>query len=271
MSQDTPQDHISRKLVLFQLPDQDRVTIRQDIVFQTVGDDVLTLDLYVPADAKSGDLLPAVIIVTGYPDVGFQKLVGCKFKEMGSSVSWGKLIAASGMIAITYTNREPVADVHALLRFVQQSATEPGIDASRIGLWASSGNVPLALALLMEPDFQDVQCAAFCYGYTLDLSGATHVADVSRMFGFANPGQGKSMADLPRTTPLFFARAGQDQCPHLNETLDQFLVDALRCNLPVSVINHPEAPHAFDLLHDSPETREIIQHILRFLHVHLLK
>jgi hypothetical protein len=40
-------------------------------------------------------------------------MLGCRFKEMAMSVSWGQLIAASGMIAIAYTNREPAADLNA--------------------------------------------------------------------------------------------------------------------------------------------------------------
>jgi hypothetical protein len=31
-----------------------------------------------------------------------QAMLGCKAKEMASHVSWGELVAASGMIAITY-------------------------------------------------------------------------------------------------------------------------------------------------------------------------
>ncbi|MBI4751863.1 MAG: hypothetical protein HY774_25545 [Acidobacteria bacterium] len=66
---------------------------------------------------------------------------------------------------------------------------------------------------------------------------------------------------------MFFAKAGQGQCPHLNDTLDRFLVDALRFNLPGSLINHPEAPHTIDLLHDGPETRKIIEQIRWFLQI----
>jgi acetyl esterase/lipase len=104
----------------------------------------------------------------------------------------------------------------------------------------------------------------------LDVERATHVADAAVMWGFANPCAGKSVADLPKDTPLFIARAGRDEMPHLNETLDRFLVEALACNLPVTFANHPEAPHAFDLMHDSDTSREIIRQILAFLRFHLL-
>ena len=70
------------------------------------------MDMYYPPDSKSGARIPAVVVVAGFPDVGYEAKVGCKFKEMGSSISWGQLMAASGLVAITYTNREPATDIH---------------------------------------------------------------------------------------------------------------------------------------------------------------
>jgi len=208
--------------------------------------------------------------VAGYPDSGFESKVGCKLKEMASYISWGQLTAASGLVAITYTNREPVADIHALLEYVGQNAAALGIDETRIGVWACSGNVPLALSVLMQKASDDLKCAVLCYGLMLDLDGATRVADAARQWGFVNPCAGKSVDDLPKDVPLFIARAGQDQMPHLNETIDRFMVKALSGNLPVTLVNHPTAPHAFDLFHDSETSREIIRQILAFMRFHLL-
>ena len=116
---------------------------------------------------------------------------------------------------------------------------------------------------------ESLKCAVLCYGYMLDLDGATAVADAAKMFGFVNPCAGKSVDDFPQGMPLFIARAGQDQTPRLNETLDRFLVRAIACNLPVTFVNHAGAPHAFDLFHDSETSREIIRRILAFLQFHL--
>jgi hypothetical protein len=51
--------------------------------------------------------------------------------------------------------------------------------------------------------------------------------------------------------------------------MDRFLAKALSLNLPVTFVNHAEAPHAFDLMHDSETSREIIRRILEFLRFHL--
>jgi acetyl esterase/lipase len=89
------------------------------------------------------------------------------------------------------------------------------------------------------------------------------------MFGFVNPGAGKAVEDLPPDLPLLVARAGRDQTPRLNESLDPFLAAAVARNLPITFVNHAAAPHAFDLFHDDETTREIIRQILAFLRCHL--
>jgi hypothetical protein len=270
VSQEIQQDHISKKRVVYHLPGAEAVSVRQDVAYQVTEAGGLTMDIYYPAEAKSGAPIPAVVFVTGYPDAGFERILGCQQKEMMSYISWGQLAAASGLVAITYTNREPAADLHALLQYVQQQAPILGIDEKRIGLWAGSGNVPNALSVLMQEDREYLKCAVLCYGLMLDLEGATSVADAAKRWGFVNPCAGKSVADLPPDLPLFIVRAGQDEMPHLNETMDRFLSKALTCNLPITFVNHPAAPHAFDLLHESETSREIIKRILAFMRFHLL-
>lgn len=270
MSRENEQEHITRKRVVYQMPGMEAVTVRRDVPYQATEAGGLTMDVYYPPEAQRDARLPAVIFVAGYPDVGFAAKLGCKFKEMGSSVSWAQLTAASGLVAITYTNREPVTDVYALLDYVRQNAAGLGVDENRLGLWAASGNVPLALSVLMQAGRDYLQCAVLCYGYTLDLEGGADVAAAARMWGFVNPCAGKSVADLPPALPLFIARAGQDQMPHLNESLDRFLSQAVTRNLPVTFVNHPAAPHAFDLLDDSAASRALIRQILAFMRFHLL-
>jgi len=267
MGDQSGRHEIATKRVVYRIPGMEAVTVRSDLEYGRNDAGPLTLDLYAPSDRKPGALLPAVVIVAGYPDPGFQKYLGCRFKEMGATESWGRLLAASGIAAIAYANREPVADGRALLEFVHENAASLGIDAERIGLWSCSGNSPLALALLM--DGPRVQCAAFCYGYMLDPEGADIVGPLSRAYGFVNPCAGRSAGDLPPDVPLFLARAGQDQTPRLNETMDAFVRGALGANLPITLANLPGAPHAFDLMQDDEASRDVIRQILAFLRHHL--
>lgn len=271
MSQETEQqDHISKKTVVYRIHGMDAVEVRRDVEYHATEAGAHTLDIYYPHGSKREARLPAVVFVAGFPDAGFESRVGCKFKEMGSNVSWARLTAASGMAALTYTNREPATDLHALLKYVRANAATLAIDETRLGVWASSGNVPLALSLLMQEDCAYLKCAVLCYGYLLDLEGANGVAEAARMFGFVNPCAGRSIDELSTNLPLFIARAGQDTLPHLNETLDRFLSQALARNLPLTFVNHPTAPHAFDLFDDTEASRALIRQILAFMQFHLI-
>jgi hypothetical protein len=269
MSQHTPQDHISKMRVVYALPGLDAVTVRRDEAYRVDDSGALTMDLYYPPDSGSAGRTPAVIFVTGYNDAGALRMLGCRLKEMGAYISWGQLAAASGLVGITYANSDPAADVSSVLQHVRQHAASLGIDKTRIGLWACSGNVPNALAVLMQGGHDFLKCAALCYAYTLDLDGSSRIADASKQFGFVNPSAGKAVEDLPRDLPLFIARAGRDQMPGLNDALDRFLAGTLACNLPVTLVNHATGPHAFDLVDDSETSREIVRRILAFLQFHL--
>src|SRR6185295_18085054 len=156
----------------------------------------------------------------------------------------------------------------AILRHIHDHATGLGIDGSRLALFASSAHVPVALWLLMQPERREIRCAVLCSGYMLDVHGKTSVADMQKIYPFANPCAGKSMDDLRRDVPLLVLRAGQDQF-RVNESLDGFVAGALEKDLPVTLVNHAGVPHAFDLFVDSEATREIIRQTLRFMQFHL--
>jgi hypothetical protein len=269
MSQDTPRDHIAKKRVVCTVPGMDGVRVRRDETYRVAETGALTMDLYYPPDFNGAGPTPAVIFVTGYNDAGAQRMLGCRMKEMGAYISWGQLAAASGLVGITYANSDPAADVHAVIRHVRHNAAALGIDETRVGVWACSGNVPNALSVLMRGGQDFLKCAVLCYGCMLDLDGSTAIADSSKQIGFVNPSAGKAVEDLPRDLPLFIARAGRDEMPGLNRALDRFLAGALACNLPVTFVNHASGPHAFDLFDDSDTSREIVRRILAFLQFHL--
>jgi hypothetical protein len=266
--EDMAPTELAKLTVVYSILGVESVTVRRDVPYRETESGRLTFDVYYPPGATAGDRRPAVLIVYGYSDAGMPNVFGRTFKEMGQTISWAQLIAASGMVAILYSNREPVEDVEALLAHVHDRAASLGIDETRLGLWAASGNVPLAVWLLMQKRWRSVKSAVFCCGYMLDLNGATSVADMQKNFRFANPGAGKSMDDVRNDVPLLVVRAGRDQFG-VNESLDGFIAGALQRDLPVRMINHAGAPHAFDVFEDSEATREIIREILRFMQFHL--
>jgi hypothetical protein len=264
----TKRHEITFKKTVYEVPGMDAVKLRPDVSYDD-GPGSLSMDLYYPTGPREDTRLPVVIFVAGFPDPGFAAFAGCKLKETAGYISWGKLVAASGMVGITYTNREPVADLDRLLTFVQKNAESLGIDESRMALWACSGNVPTALGRLMQPHAARFKAAVLSYGMMLDPDGSLGIETAAAQLGFANPCARRSVAELPKDPPLMIVRAGQDAVPRINDSIDHFVAAALGGNLPVTVVNHPTAPHSFDLLDDTEASREVIRQMLTFLRFHL--
>jgi len=271
MANDDRRHELAKKGVVLELPGEDRVVVRKDLRYRLADRDRLTMDLYVPGGATGDEQRPAVVFVNGYPDAGAERMLGCRFKEMESFVSWGRLAAASGLVGVTYaTGSDPAADLRALVRSLLEQPAAFGIDATRIGIWACSGHGPNALFLLIDsPARSAVKAAVFCYSFMLDREGSSAVATGAAAFRFVHPAVGRSVEDLPRDVPLMIVRAGQDHVAGVKDSIDLFVAEALRLNLPVTLVNHAAGPHAFDLVDDSDESRDTVRQVLRFLQFHL--
>ena len=261
-------EEMIRKRVVLEVPGMHDVRVVSAVKYARGANGPLVMDVYLPPDVTARELRPAVVFATGYADPGFERFAGSKLKNMGSYISWAQLLASMGMIAVTYENENPHRDGIAVLEHLKRNAASLNIDAQRIGIWSFSGNVPNALSLLMSARDR-IACAVFCYGYLLDLEGATDVSAAAAAIGFVNPNSGKSLDDVPANVPMFIARAGQDTSPNLNRNLDQFVCGSLKRNLPVTVANHARARHAFDILDDNEETKAIIRQMLSFMKSHL--
>jgi hypothetical protein len=271
MPEPTQIEQIRKRTIVYRVPEMDAVSVRRDVECKAEDGETILVDLYLPPHQESGVGLSALVFVMGYPDAGMRAVMGCLAKEVGQYTSWARLAAASGMVGVTYSSNQPASGARAVLRWLRDHARSLGLDATRIGIWSCSGNVPNALGLLMDEVPGSIRCAVVSYGLMLDVPGSTIVADGARTFRFVTPAAGRSVADLPAETPLLIARAGKDEFPGLNQTLDRFVADALAIDLPITLINHRAAPHAFDTILDDEPTREVIRSMVAFLRFHLLR
>jgi hypothetical protein len=212
--------------VLYEIPGMQSVQARKS-EFKGADSDALPLEIY---DAVNPINDAVVVILEGYPDSGVEKHVGCKFMEMEWTIGMARLIAASGMTAITHSNRDPEPDAHALIAHLSTTTW-------RVGVWSASGHGPVALAAAAK-----AKCAVLMNPITKDFCP---------------------------DTPLFVVRSGRDRTPGLNAALDPFISRAIAENRPLTAVNYPEAPHAFELHLDGPETRRILQQGLDFLRANL--
>src|SRR5262245_9743580 len=165
---------VARKQVVYRIPGMDDVPVRRDIAYKTTGGGALLMDVYYPPAATAGTPVPAVAIVLGYPDPQSDG------RAFGPLTSWARLIAMSGIAAAIYGTSTPAEDVHDAFAYLRGHAAALGIDRHRIGVYAASANVSVALSLLMRD--ADFRCAALLYGFTFDVDGSTAFAEASRQY-----------------------------------------------------------------------------------------
>jgi hypothetical protein len=48
--------------------------------------------------------------------------------------------------------------------------------------------------------------------------------------------------------------------------MDRFIAEGLKRGLPLTLVNHPTGPHAFDLMDDSDMSRHVVAQAIEFLH-----
>jgi hypothetical protein len=235
---------IIRKGLVHSRAGVDRVSVEK----HTYGE--LPFDLYRPeGEGKRA----AVVFVFGIPDPGAVAFFGAPFKDWQSYVDWARLVAASGMIAVLYQNREP-ADVSALFAHLRAHEDELGLNG-RYLVFAASGHGPQGLWTIAH---EQVGGAVLLYPYTLDVA-----AEAAAMHFAAPP---VTVDELPRV-PILVVKAGRDATPNLNAKLDAFIAAVRASDRPVSLVEHAEGPHAFDIVDDSPRSREVVDEILAYLQV----
>ena len=249
----------------------DAATIRRDVEYRTTDAGPLTMDLYYPADSKAGARLPAVVFVHGFSDagIGMPKVLGWpKMKQWAMCTSLGQLAAASGIVAIAYTNREPATDLIELLQHVRQNAAALGIDENRIGLYAWSGHAPLALFALMQERY--LKCALLSCGYMLDLDGSTGVAEMAKQVRVRHSRRREVRGRCAAGTAAVHRPRRAGAVPAVERHARPLRRQSAQPKSAVTLVNH-QGPHGFEIMQDSDSSRETIKQMLAFLRFHLIK
>ncbi len=229
-----PAHVVTEQEVVYAVPGMDRVTVRRDVPYGKAGGADLALDLYYPPDFREGSKRPAVVFINGVGD-----RPGSKLKEWGIYKSWGRLVAASGWIGVTFEARSnSQEDIGAVFAFLRASADRLGVDADRIGAWACSGNVTAGLAFLMGAAGAGVRGAVIYYGDA-------------------------ELASIRKDLPVYFVRAGRDN-PRLNAGIAELWKEAIAADAPWTMVNAPVSQHAFDGLDETDESRRIVRETLDF-------
>lgn len=204
---------------------------------------------------------PCVVLVCGFPDTGFRQIFGSSWKDTSPVTSWARLLAASGLSAVTLQADDPVADTCVLLDYLKSNADSLGLDSSRIGLWSCSGNVPTALAVLEQSP--DLVAAALLYGFMMEPEDDKFVSRAAGQFRFANPELGDRL--LASEARLLVVQAGKDEFPGVNASIDYFMQRSSEQGNGAELLGYDNGVHAFDVMDDSAQARAVIEQVLDFL------
>ena len=272
-------EDILAKRIVYQIPGMDKVEVRRDLVYGGAG---AGMDVYIPPDVPPAMRLPGVLLIHGGPlpapppgggGGGAGEGGGMRPpRTWGAYLSYGELIAASGMVAVTFDHRyfgwgalDPSAgDVEAAIQYVRERADSFQLDPDRLALWAfSGGGVLLSPFLRQRPAYVRALAA---YYPIFDLADFRDVGpeltdDLVERYSPAAAIRGGAGRGVP---PLFLGRAGQDS-PRLLQGVDRFVQAALAANAPLALMNHPGGRHGFDILDDDLFTRTILARTLDFL------
>lgn len=259
-----------RAPIVYATPGMAEARVERNIVYRVAGETPLHMDVYRPGGLRPDERRPAIIFVHG--DAPPELLAFAK--DWGCFVSWGRLIAASGMIGVTFNHRSTlkfahaeaaIGDVVAAIAYVREHADSLGVDPERLCFWvASAGGFTLKPVLETNPPY--IRCIVAYYA-VLDLP--------AWLKGFAPDVSFDGLAGYTAAThitgsaaPMLLARAGLDD-PGLNSGIDGFIAAAFAAGAQLDVLNHATGRHAFDIVDDNHRSREIIATTLEFMKCHL--
>jgi acetyl esterase/lipase len=257
--------------IVYSVPGMEAVKVHRDLVYWTAGQTELKMDVYCPAGMREGSRAPVVMLVHGGP-IGMPRSA----KDMGVFVSYGELVAASGLVAVTFNHRfyspsylrEAAGDVTHAIDYVRDNADLLRVERDRVGVWVfSGGGVFLSPIMRDAPAF--VRCLVSYYAILdLQVQPPGHESELSEETRKEFSPHYHLTMNASKIPPVFIARAGLDN-PWLNATVDRFVQEAIARNAALELITHPSGHHGFDILDDDAKSRAIIQRTLLFLKTYL--
>src|SRR4030095_13354095 len=85
--------------VVYKVPGMDKVKVVQNVKYTTTTDPNVLMDTYLPPDVKPREKRPVVIFIHGGAKTEWTA------KDWGIYTTWGRLVAASGFVGVTFTHR----------------------------------------------------------------------------------------------------------------------------------------------------------------------
>jgi len=162
-------NEIHKNPVVYSIQGMEAAADVSSYVYKSVEDLDLHVDVYTPRQPVR---LPAPIVILVHGEGPNEDLMHAR--EWGQYVSYGQILAANGLAAVTFNHRSTDQlthmdatgeDITDALNFVRTNANEWGLDGDRLCVWAISAGVPYGVSAAVRDLPADVRCVVAYYGY----------------------------------------------------------------------------------------------------------
>lgn len=271
-AQDNQSDEARKVMtpIVYRVAGMDKVKVIENLKYAKSNDPNILMDVYQPPNLAKNEKRPAVIFIHYAAKPEYTP------KDWGIFTSWGRVIAASGIIGVNFTNRleypeksleNAARDVTDAIQYVRVNADKLNVDKDRVCLFAFSAGGSM-LSLGMRGDTPFIKCLVGFYAF-MDVRQSDYkkneTPDALKTFSPTTYLE-KDAGKLP---PMFVARAGRDEVPGVNDSIDRFINAAISKNVALNFANHPNGVHGFDNQIDDERSREIIRAAIEFIKIHL--
>jgi acetyl esterase/lipase len=248
MKEDIP---FHEKRIVYQVPGMQAIQPQQYLMSKHPDGTELVLDQYRPVGVPPEARLPGVLFVHGGPLRAADPLP----KDWGAFVSYGQLMAASGLMGLTFNHRyygkqgeqQAGEDIEAAFAYSLDHAEGLGLDPEQLCVWAFSGAGKLLPVLLRRSE----SIRSLVLYYTL-IAYTGHEALWHKAFA---------------RIPICVAQAGLDRA-NVNKGINRLVSEARSAQATLELLQHPNGHHGFDILDDDARSREIIAQTLAFVRAH---
>ncbi|HLL07008.1 MAG TPA: prolyl oligopeptidase family serine peptidase [Myxococcaceae bacterium] len=250
------------------VPGMEQIEVRKDLVYKSAGGQQLKLDLYIPDVAKRRTV-PVVVLVHGLVPPAHAPFL----KDTTAFSGEARWLAAQGLIVAMPElgspargpqpeqwfagTRDLVTNVEDAIAFVRREAANHSIDPEKVCLMVFSGGGLWGLRPVLNNPPPYLKCAVAYYPML-----ATRPAQPRELVPL------ELLRTARKPPPMLLVRAGRDM-PELNAGIDAFVKEAKRRNAPLTLIELPEAHHAFEFTDDVESSRDAMRRTGAFLNQHL--
>ncbi|MBU7018272.1 MAG: alpha/beta hydrolase [Theionarchaea archaeon] len=257
---------VYEKSIVYKISGMDHLTVHRNLIYKSAEGVDLKLDVYIPADIPRDTKIPGVMFIHGGPIQPSMK----QPKDWGFFNSYGRLVAASGLVGVTFNHRyhsvayleESGKDIRDAISYIQDHSEFFNLDPHCLSAWIFSG-AGRHLYTILENSQDFIKCVILYYPV---LSVESLIDEMRRKFSPVPYFKKDAFTEIP----IFFARAGLER-PQYIRSVDVFIQKALEANICLDLANHPHGRHGFDILDDDDRSRQIIAQTIEFIKTNLIQ